>query len=105
MRQSHGVHSLRVQGAQRGTVQARRYGVQHSHQARSVPRDDTPAHQGRDVLGRLQAAIVGQHHQVLRRDARIGAEQERDVDVLNLHVTATNTPAIALYERLVLCQA
>ena len=36
---------------------------------------------GNDVLGRLQPAIVGQHHQVPGRDRRVGGEQQRRADV------------------------
>ena len=66
----------RIQRAQRGRAEAGRHGVERGHQARAVTRHDIPAHQRRDVLGRLQAAIVSQHHQVPRGDARIRAEQQ-----------------------------
>jgi GNAT superfamily N-acetyltransferase len=46
-----------------------------------------PAVRGRGVGGRLLGAIAGWARQ-------------RDADVLNLQVTETNAPAIALYERL-----
>ncbi len=37
--------------------------------------------QGRDVLRRLQRAVVGQDDQVLRWDARVGGEEQADADL------------------------
>ena len=55
---------LRVEGAQRAGSQARRHRVEHREQPGAVAGDDIPAHQRDDVLGRLQAAVVGQDHQM-----------------------------------------
>jgi hypothetical protein len=38
-------------------------------------------HHWRDVLGRLQGAVIGQYHQMPCRDVRIGSEEQRDSDV------------------------
>ena len=71
----------RVEGTQCAGVQQRGHLVEHSEQARAVAGDGIPAHQGGDVLGRLQPAVIGQHHEMARRDARVGGEQQRYVDI------------------------
>ena len=43
--------------------------------------DDLGAHERRDVLGRLQTAIVRELDQVPADEGRIGGEQQGDVDV------------------------
>ena len=49
-------------------------------QTRAEPVDRGPADDRRDVLGRLQRAVVGQLDQVAGADRRVGAEEQRDVD-------------------------
>ena len=49
-------------------------------QARSGPVDRVAAHDRRDVLGRLQRAVVDQLDEVVGADGRVGAEEQRDVD-------------------------
>jgi len=59
--------NLRIKGTQRAGVQQSRDRVEHRDQAGAVADDDVLAHQGSDVLGRLQPAVVGQDDQVPRR--------------------------------------
>ena len=42
--------------------------------------DDFGAHQRRDALGRLQAAVVVELDQTVVGDRRVGGEEQRDVD-------------------------
>ena len=61
--------------------QARRDGVDHADDVVAPSIDDLGAHQRRDVLGRLQPAVVGQLDEVELGDRRVGREQQGDVDV------------------------
>ena len=72
---------LRVEGAQRVGGKPRGHRVEHGQQARAEAGDRLAAHHGRDVLGRLQGAVIGQHHQMPCRDVRVGREEQRDRDV------------------------
>ena len=91
----------RVEGTQRAGVQQGRHPVEHGEQAGAVAGDDVPAHQGSDVLGRLQPAIVGQDDQMPRGDVRIGGEQQRDADVPRLQgLQGQRAPGVERDERL-----